>query len=219
MKSTFWLGIGCLFAAASLCPLHAAERASLDHSLRFGYALEDGAVAIDPAVIYVYCPATDTLVVHPEYLKDAAAELAAEVLPTGEWFIPGGKLITPQTAKLMIVTASSEKAAIRNLGALTAVSLDRVALAVALPTEPGEPTPVCQTKLTGYKCKNFDCSGCSGGIQKTGGALTYCDKSDNPQDTCTQTGSFKTCIITTFTNADCTGSVLQSTTANYNSCQ
>lgn len=200
-------------------PCLSAQRPSLDNSLRFGYALRDGAVAIDPAVVFVYCPDTDTLIVHPDFAKDAAYDLTAEILPSGEWFIPGGKLITPQVAKLMIVTGSNEKAALRNLGSLEAVGLDQVAMAVVTePGTPGEPTPVCQVKLTGYKCQAYDCSGCASGTKKSGGAMSFCTPSDKPTDTCTQTGSIKTCNITQYQNADCSGAVIMTSATNFNVC-
>jgi hypothetical protein len=178
--------------------------------LRFGYAISDGAVAVEPNTVYSLCPDTATMVVHPDYLEETMKELGATAVSDDEWLIDG-KIYRIQRAEYVIATHSNGSEVATE--SLPPIRSSAVARAVA------EPTPVCTTKVTKHKCDTFNCSGCDAGNKMTGGNLTYCKQTGVATDSCTLTGAIKTCAIVSYSNADCTGTILANSTVNYNSCQ
>jgi hypothetical protein len=167
-------------------------------------------MVVEPSTIFVICPETETLVVHPDYVEDTQKDLGAVVVSKDEWLV-NGIIYKVQKAGYVLATPSNGVEVARE-------SLKPVrARGVALVSDSVAAT--CSTKVSGYVCSTFDCSGCAGGNQKSGGSMTYCQYTGVSTDTCTLTGASKTCKITSYANSDCTGAVLATSSVNYNSCQ
>ncbi|HEX6901906.1 MAG TPA: hypothetical protein VF789_19450 [Thermoanaerobaculia bacterium] len=177
--------------------------------LKFGYVLQDGGVAVEPNTIYSLCPETATLVVHPDHLAETMEELGATAVSADEWLIDG-VIYRVQRAEYVIATGSNGTDVVSET--LPPISSHAVARSLA------EPEPVCTTKISKHVCDTHDCSGCSAGSKQVGGKMSYCRRTGVANDSCTLTGASKTCTITRYENADCTGTELGTTTVKYNSC-
>lgn len=178
--------------------------------LRFGFAMNDGAVAVEPNTIYSLCPETGTLVVHPDHLDETMAELGATAVSADEWLIDG-VIYRVQRAEYVIVTSSN--------GADVAAETLTPIRSTAVARNVAEPAPVCTTKVSKHVCRPFDCSGCTAGSKLVGGKMSACEHTGVATDTCTLTGSSKKCEITSYEKADCTGAILATSTLNVKTCQ
>lgn len=191
-----------------VCLMILMSSLSVSAETKFGYVMGSGAVAVEPNTIYSLCPATTTLVVHPARLAETMADLNARPVSADEWLV-NGVIYRVQRAQYVIATPQNGvDVAGESLPPVPSAAVARLV-----------PEPVCTTKVSKHVCDTFDCSGCSGGNKMTGGNLSYCKKTDVATDSCTLTGAIKTCAIVSYSNADCTGTILANSTVNYNSCQ
>ncbi len=175
---------------------------------RFGYDLSSGTVSINPLTIYILCEETQTLVVHPDHLEEAQAELAAEAIGSDEWLIEGRLAVKLQIAQNVIATrANGDDLALG--GRLQVVSIANVALA--------EPA-ACKTKIKKHVCDTYDCTGCVGRNEQSGGNLKYCKATEDATDTCTLDGNSAACNIKTWSEDGCQGSIILTTSVSYDSC-
>ncbi|HEX6901907.1 MAG TPA: hypothetical protein VF789_19455 [Thermoanaerobaculia bacterium] len=182
----------------------------LSAQLKFGYALRDGGVAVEPNTIYSLCPETRTLVVHPDHLAETMEELGAVLVSPDEWLIDG-VIYRVQRAEYVIATGGNGADVATET--LPPVRSGAVALVAA------DAEPVCTTKVKKHVCHPFDCSGCSAGSKFVGGKMSACEHTGVETDTCTLTGSTKKCEITSYENLDCSGAILATSTIEMKTCQ
>jgi hypothetical protein len=190
-------------------PFSAAGDELSGNPSRYGYDLSSGAVSINPLTIYIFCEATETLVVHPDYQEEAQAELAAEAISADEWLIEGRLVVKPQIARNAIATSTND-GDLALAGTLGVVSIDNVALA--------DPAAVCTTKIKKHVCDTFDCTGCQGRNELSGGSLKYCKPTEDATDTCTLDGNSNACNIKSWSEDGCKGTIIATSTVWYNSC-
>ncbi|HRC85875.1 MAG TPA: hypothetical protein PK413_09735, partial [Thermoanaerobaculia bacterium] len=108
--------VGLLWLAAAAAGQEPTAREQLDSSAGWGTDPATGQIAIDPTLEVFYDASTGTLVVNPNLVGDAAADLGATIQRDGSWLMPNGSVMNPTPAELAIVVGDEPDGVLESAG-------------------------------------------------------------------------------------------------------
>ena len=220
------LATGALFSAQAATVEDNAAR--LEASASWGVDLTSGKIAIDPSLVVYSDAASQTIVIHPEHVSEAAATLGATVLADGSFEFPDGLVVRPVVGQLAIRVGNEPDGLLEDSG-LPVVDIGRVRLIPPV----SDADAVTQAKaaqaagagpwIGEQRTRSWrKCSGCTGCPQGCNGLSLYqgnsyrsCNFSWWPGDRCTDRFDFR-CRRTDFNCRNCTGAIVgQSATVDW----
>lgn len=151
----------------------------LDKSAGWGVDRDSGRVAIDASLLVFWDPQSRTLVIHPDYEAEAAADVEAVVQSDGSWLMPDGSQLTPIRGAVMVLTGEETEELLQRTESHARTTADRVDLSAEI-SEGAQKTRLFSRCTGCSKCP----TGCVGALQ-WGAAPNFA--------TCEPAGLFRTC--------------------------
>lgn len=212
-----------LLAAGTLFSAEAGtiedDAALLEASASWGVDLTSGKIAIDPSLVVYSDAGSQTIVIHPNHVSEAAATLGATVRADGSFEFADGSVVVPIVGELAIRVGNEPDGLLEDSG-LPTVEIGRVRLIPpASDAESVAQAQAAQEMAAGNwigerRVRSWrTCSGCTRCPQGCIGLSFYQGNSYRscsfswPWNRCTETFDFR-CIRTDFNCRNCTGAII-----------
>lgn len=201
--------------------------ARLEASASWGVDLTSGKIAIDPSLVVYSDAPSQTIVINPKHIFEAAETLGATVLADGSFEFPDGLVVVPVVGQLAIRVGNEPEGLIEDSG-LPAVDIGRVRL-IPTVSDADAVTKANAARAAGVgpwigeqRTRSWrTCSGCTGCPQGCNGLSLYQGNSYRscnfswPWNRCTDRFDFR-CRRTDFNCRNCTGAIIgQSATVDW----
>jgi hypothetical protein len=220
------LAMGSLVSAQQ--PTVEDNAARLEASASWGVDLTSGQIAIDPSLVVYSDAASQTIVIHPNHVSEAAATLGATLRADGSFAFPDGVVVVPVVGQAVIRVGNEPDGLLEESG-LPVVDIGRVRLIPPV-SDADAVAKVHAAQAAGtvgpwigeQRTRSWrKCSGCTGCPQGCNGLSLYQGNSYRScnfswwWDRCTDRFDYR-CKRTDFNCRNCTGAIIgQSATVDW----